>query len=212
MANHVYFNIEITGVDESEWEQTILSEEVVRKNYKDEDYTMLEPLELEKQPFMQGCNPTFDDNGYLEGSWDWYVHNVGAKWCHIESWEYCFLSGHSAWSQPSEMVENLVEYFSMTYGKEVQAKMTFEDEFRNFVGVQWFESYKVDEEWAVAIDEHIIDGGDINEKVQANYEIDIEDEDFDWWEDYTDVNGDTTNPQEYADELVYAFFENGEWR
>ena len=60
MANHVYFNIEVTGVDESEWEQTILSEEVTRKNYDDEDYTVLEPLELENQPFMQGCNPKFD--------------------------------------------------------------------------------------------------------------------------------------------------------
>lgn len=212
MANHVYFNIEVTGVDESEWEQTVLSEEVTRKNYNDEDYTMLEPLELEKQPFMQGCKPKFDDDGYLSDSYNWYCNNVGAKWCHIESWEYSYITGYSAWCQPTAMVENLLEYLSMTYDKEFSAKMTFEDEFRNFIGVEWYDSYKVGDEWAVGFDESIVDGGDINLKVEENYKLDISDDDFDWWGEYKDINGEMTNPSEYADDLVYAFFDDGVWR
>ena len=33
-----------------------------------------------------------------------------------------------------------------------------------------------------------------------------ENEDFDWWEEYTLENGDTIIPSEFADEVVYNFF------
>ena len=100
----------------------------------------------------------------------------------------------------------------MTYDKEFSAKMTFEDEFRNFIGVEWYDTYKVGDEWAVGMDESIVDGGDINLKIEENYKLDISDDDFDWWGEYKDINGEMTNPSEYADDLVYAFFDDGVWR
>ena len=58
---------------------------------------------------MQHLNPKFDEEGHLTDSWNWYVSNVGAKWCHVEDCVYHedtqILNGYSAWSAPIDMCQ-----------------------------------------------------------------------------------------------------------
>jgi len=77
----------------------------------------------------------YDSDDYLENSWDYYVNNVGAKWCNIEDVEHesLFFSGYSAWSPPIQLIENLQNYLE-GYG-EVSIRMTYDDEGWCFVGV-----------------------------------------------------------------------------
>lgn len=211
MANHVYFTITIDGVDESEWEHLFKEEEITYKDYQDEERTRIDLVELHDQPFYEGVGEKIiGENGWLENGYDWYCENVGAKWCNIEDWNSGYIYGYSAWSQPTMLAENIVRYLSEKYDREFEAKMTFEDEFRNFVGIEYFDSYKLDDEWAVGTDENIIDGQDINDRVEENYKMDLSDDDFDWWGEYKDINGEMTNPSEFADDLVYNFFETGQ--
>ena len=104
----------------------------------------------------------------------------------------------------------MVRFLSEKYDREFNAKMTFEDEFRNFIGIEYFDSWKLEDEWAVGVDENIIDGQEINDLVEENYKCDISSEDFDWWEEREDINGAETVPSEFADDLVYNFFETGQ--
>ena len=211
MANHVYFTITIDGMGESEWEHLFKEEEITYKDYQDEEQTRMDLVELHDQPFYEGVGEkVIGENGWLENGYDWYCDNVGAKWCNIEDWSSDYIYGYSAWSQPTYLAENIVKYLSKKYNREFSAKMTFEDEFRNFIGIEHFDSFKLDDEWAVATDENIIDGNDINIQVEENYKCDVSDDDFDWWEEREDINGETTVPSEYADDLVYNFFETGQ--
>ena len=211
MANHVYFTITIDGMDESEWEHLFKEEEITYKDYQDQEQTRMDLVELHDQPFYEGVGEKIiGENGWLENGYDWYCENVGAKWCNIEDWSSGYIYGYSAWSQPTMLAENVLRYLSKKYDREFTAKMTFEDEFRNFVGIEYFDSFKLEDEWAVGIDENIIDGDEINAQVEENYKCDISDEDFDWWDEREDINGAETVPSEFADDLVYNFFETGQ--
>ena len=211
MANHVYFTITIDGVDESEWEHLFKEEEITYKDYQDQEQTRIDLVELHDQPFYEGVGEKIiGENGWLENGYDWYCENVGAKWCNIEDWSSGYIYGYSAWSQPTMLAENIVKFLSEKYDREFEAKMTFEDEFRNFVGIEYFDSWKLDDEWAVGVDENIIDGQEINDLVEENYKCDISDENFEWWEEREDINGAETVPSEFADDLVYNFFETGQ--
>src|SRR5210317_323685 len=72
MANHVYFNISVEGLDEEQWSSLFKSETVKRKNYMDEEYEMEELLEVHEQPFMSAVERTYDDEGWIENSYSWY--------------------------------------------------------------------------------------------------------------------------------------------
>ena len=211
MANHVYFTITIDGVNESEWEHLFKEEEITYKDYQDQEQTRIDLVELHDQPFYEGVGEKIiGENGWLENGYDWYCENVGAKWCNIEDWSSGYIYGYSAWSQPTMLAENIVRFLSEKYDREFNAKMTFEDEFRNFIGIEYFDSWKLEDEWAVGVDENIIDGQEINDLVEENYKCDISSEDFDWWDEREDINGAVTVPSEYADDLVYNFFETGQ--
>ena len=71
------------------------------------------------------------EGGSLENGYDWYCENVGAKWCNIEEVEETQVYGYSAWSPPIEMLGHLAKY------TKTGLRMTYEDEFRNFIGVAW---------------------------------------------------------------------------
>jgi len=207
MANHVYFNI--TENEAEVMENLVKTEErTVTTNWSgetiEEPYTVREIVELEEQPFMP--NDYTEDN-----SWDWYCSNVGAKWCHLEDHDSCSLSGYSAWSPPIPMFEYLSVAISKECGHSVNTRMTYEDEFRNFVGVATCETEMHDGEWIACVDFEEIEGEDINIRFKENYpEIDIEVEDFDWYGEYETEDG-FIYPNEICDDYVYDFFDRGEW-
>ena len=83
---------------------------------------------------MSNVERTYDKDGWIEDSYMWYVNNCGAKWVSVDEWDYPRLQGYSAWSHPVQLVENLLEYASKRFNVELSAIMTYEDEFRNFIG------------------------------------------------------------------------------
>ena len=217
MANHVYFNIEVTSaLTEGQWNESFHQENVERKMWNDEEtYTVREFKELEHQPFMQHLNPKFDEEGHLTDSWNWYVNNVGAKWCHVEDCVYHedtqILNGYSAWSAPIDMCQAIAHHIQDAYDEFAHIKMTFEDEFRNFIGIYYIESHRdTDGEWISSYDEEYIDDGDIAYYMEEVIGDVYHEDEFDWHDEYENKRtGEMIIPQEHLDEMVYAFFENG---
>ena len=210
MANHVYFSINVDGLTEEQWECLFKSEEQERPHWKEGEppIKFKELVEVHEQPFMSNVPREYDEDGWLKDSYDWYCREIGAKWCNIDEWEYPCISGYSAWSTPYQMVVSLIEFASNKFNVELSAKMTYEDEFRNFIGVDSFESYK-DDEYYVAHDENYLDGNKLNELLEENLGCDVSDDDFEWFEEYKDTG---IVPSEAVDEMVYNFFETEELR
>ena len=211
MANHVYFNIEIDGLTE-EQHNCLFKTEVVKRPHWDEskpDVEYNELVEIHEQPFMSNVERTYDDEGWLNDSYSWYCNEVGAKWCNIDAWEYGMINGYSAWSTPYQMVCHMLEYASNKFNIELSAKMTYEDEFRNFIGRDFFETYHTDEGFYCSHSEESIDGGELNAILEENLGCDLSDEEFEWWDEYKDTG---IVPSEAVDEMVYNFFETGDLR
>ncbi|MDA8928933.1 hypothetical protein N9I79_02070 [Gammaproteobacteria bacterium] len=206
MANHVYFTIHVEGLEDEQFQENVTYETRTGKNYKDEEYTYRELLEIEEQPFMSNVFKEFED-GHLKDSYNWYCENVGAKWCNIDECEDSYISGYSAWRQPHELVLNLVEFFAKKYNTEVTASMTYEDEFRNFMGKQYYGSDKSEEGWYSYEGDYIeTDGNELVEEFKERFpDLDVEAEDFDWY-DEVKTGGDVIYPNEVLDEIADNFW------
>ena len=207
MANNVYWHI-------SEPEAENIGK-LVKSNLREitsrydgtpvEPYMVKEFVELEEQDFMP--DDYTDDKSY-----QWYCDNVGAKWCYIEDADDGSMTGYSAWSAPIPMLEYLAVAISEDCGHSVCVRMTYEDEFRNFVGVAVANTALDDDMWGIDdLDVEEVDGEDINIRFSEMYEdIDIEAEDFDWYGEY-EIDGESIYPNEVCDDIVYNFFDNGAW-
>jgi hypothetical protein len=195
MANHVYFNVTVDGNNEclKGFSSAMEMTSVERKNWTGEGTMIVrELLDIDKLKFMP--EGTYDKDGYLEDSWNYYVNNVGAKWCNVEDVEEYHFSGYSAWSAPLEFVQYLHEYLYDHHDKNHSIKMTYEDEFRNFIGVAHYKdgSYDIDE----------LESGDLMEELRKVFGDVVDNEDF-WDGEYE--QGD---PSEEMDNIVWEWFEN----
>lgn len=214
MANHVYFNVDFSGVSEELWNKSFLSEPHTRTAWDDSEYTVHELKDLHEQPFFNHIPKEYEDDGWLADSWNFYVNNIGAKWCNVESWEHSYLSGYSAWSAPIALVENMVKYFQEHSVEEVSARMTYEDEFRNFIGIHEWWTDMDDDEIIVHDEENYIECEEFQEVLNKKLseltgeDIDVSEREYD--EELTLLDGSKVMISEMADEMVYAFFEDGE--
>jgi hypothetical protein len=213
MANHVHFTIQVQGIEDDQFNEGVKTEERTAKNYDNEDYTFNALVEIEEQPFMSNVSKEFDEDGDLKNSYDWYCNEVGAKWCHLDEAQDGYIAGYSAWRQPHELVINVIEYYANKYDTEVTASMTYEDEFRNFMGKQYYGSDKEQDE---SINGWYAWEGDYNETdadaLMASFNerfpsIDTESEDFDYYGEYK-VGGDVIYPNEVLDEIADKFWED----
>ena len=194
MANHVYFNIELS-LDAG---QTALVEQL-SESCKTKNGEM-EWLSYEVQELPIYPEP------YNEKDWySWGCYNMGAKWIQVDDFNEHNISGHSAWSPPMPFLENLIGYIYDQVGGMPSAKMTYEDEFRNFIGT--FEVWI--EEDSVNSDYNEVDGAELNETMEDWSGWDTSSDEFSWWDLTKAKNGEEYEPQEVIDEMVYGFFEDG---
>ncbi len=202
MANHVYFTINISTNEEGEkaFDKALVTQTSTYKDWEGKPREMEELSELHTLPFMPEAE--LDEEGFVVNSWDYYCDNVGAKWCNIEDWSSDWLSGYSAWSPPSQMCENIIKYL-MKFDPNVSLKMTYEDEFRNFVGKLWIDAA----DGEISIDEEEMDGDEITDQVAHQLGLEEIPEDFEWGEEFEMEDGNTVYPYEVSDDIVYAFFE-----
>tara|TARA_R100000329_G_scaffold87289_1_gene73535 strand:+ start:928 stop:1533 length:606 start_codon:yes stop_codon:yes gene_type:complete len=194
MANHVYFNIDLS-LDAG---QTALVEKLA-ESCKTKNGEM-EWLSYEVQELPIYPEP------YNEKDWySWGCYNMGAKWIQVDDFNEHNISGHSAWSPCIPFLENLIQYIYNEVGGMPSAKMTYEDEFRNFIGVceVWIEEDSVNSDFSE------VDGAELNETMEDWSGWDTSDENFSWWDLTKAKNGEEYEPQEVIDEMVYGFFEDG---
>ena len=208
MANHVHFTIHIEGIEDEQFNKSVKTEKRTIKDWNDNDMEITELLEIEEQPFMSNVSKEFDEDGDLKDSYDWYCNNVGAKWCHIEEMQDGYISGYSAWRQPHELVINILEFYATKYNTEVSASMTYEDEFRNFMGKQYYGTVEDDGWIAWEGDYSETDGTELMEQFDELYpSLNSSDDDFEWHDEH-EVDGETIYPYEVLDELADQFWEN----
>ena len=77
--------------------------------------------------------------------------------------------------------------------------MTYEDVFRNFIGVAWADSDGLS-------NYEELEGDDINQELLDELGWEEFPEDFDWWDSIDELDG--MSGQEYIDDAVYNWFEN----
>jgi len=219
MANHVYFNITVEGLDEGckalEKAFPIIEGERPHWIEGEPPIEYAEIIEVDKLPMYENCGQTYDKEGTQTNWYDWGCENIGAKWISIEDWEFYehggTISGHSAWSHPHPFCDRLAQYLSETTKKSIFITMTYEDEFRNFFGVDTFNSVWNDEykQFYVEIDESYVDGSELTDIVREKFGEQIDNEDFDWWDFVETVDGQERSAAEFSDDIVYNFFESG---
>ena len=194
MANHVYFNINL-DLDDG---QVALLEETMK-------ISETENGEMKWKSWEPHLLPIYPVK-YNEDDWyGWGCEQMGAKWVTIEDYNADNMSGHSAWSPPNPMLENLVQYIFDKVGGHVRATMTYEDEFRNYIGKSEF--WIDNNQCQFDIDE--VDGAELTEAMCEWSGWNTEDENFSWWDLTEAKNGEKYEPQEVLDEMVYGFFEDG---
>ena len=194
MANHVYFNIDLS-LDAGQTELVEKLAESCKTKNGEMEWLSYEVQELPIYPVP-----------YNEKDWySWGCEQMGAKWISCEDWQESYISGHSAWSPPIPFLENLIGYIYDQVGGMPTAKMTYEDEFRNFIGT--FEVWI--EEDSVNSDYNEVDGAELNETMEDWSGWDTSSEEFSWWDLTKAKNGEEYEPQEVIDEMVYGFFEDG---
>ena len=195
MANHVYFNIDLS-LDAG---QTTLVENLGEMCKTEEGEMKWISYEIEKLPIYPVP--------YKEEDWySWGCENMGAKWVSTEEWHEYGMSGHSAWSPPIPFVENLIQYIFDELGGNPSARMTYEDEFRNFVGVM--ECWIDEDTGKVNHDICEADGSEFVYELEQWSGWNTNDEHFEWWEEKLVQGGGHYEPQEVLDEMVYGFFED----
>ena len=194
MANHVYFNIDLSLDAGQSALVEKLAESCKTKNGE------MEWLSYEVQELPIYPEP------YNEKDWySWGCYNMGAKWIQVDDFNEHNISGHSAWSPCIPFLENLIQYIYNEVGGMPSAKMTYEDEFRNFIGVceVWIEEDSVNSDF------NEVDGAELNETMEDWSGWDTSSDEFSWWDLTKAKNGEEYEPQEIIDEMVYGFFEDG---
>ena len=183
MANHVYFYMEISTPEQQKLDEIM-------------DKVKFEEPWGEKHTFTRwdATRLPIYDTPYDEDGWyNWGIENVGAKWIHLEEFEGDTMSGYSAWSPPIPMIQSLATYL----GKATKIRMTYEDEFRNFIGVAYAYG-DGDHDWVE------LEGEDLNQLLAEELGLEELPEDFEWWDEYEDTG---IVPQEWIDDEVYNWFE-----
>jgi hypothetical protein len=209
MANHVHFTIHVEGIEDEQFNSQVKWEKRTIKDWNNNDMEIDQIVELEEQPFMDVGEKLYTEQGWMENSYDWYCDNVGAKWCHIEEMQDGYIAGYSAWRQPHEMVLNILEHFANKFNTEVSGSMTYEDEFRNFMGKQYYGTVHDDEVWSAWEGDYCeTDADELMASFKELYpSIDTESEDFDYHGEYK-VDGETIYPNEVLDEIADKFWED----
>ena len=198
MANHVYFNIELS-LDAGQAELVEKLKNSCKENQGEMQWLT---YAVEKLPIYS--TPYDEDDWYM-----WGCNNMGAKWVSCEEWNETTISGHSAWSPVVPLVENLIEYIHQEVGGQPSAKMTYEDEFRNFMGKQYYGCDKDgDEGWYAWEGEYNeTDGTALCEQFDDLYpSLNSTEDDFEWHDEH-EVDGETIYPYEVMDELADQFWE-----
>jgi len=194
MANHVSNYITVIGNEAviDKFADEVANKTVEReiKNWEGEPMTIQEHVGVDELSFMPKYN---EDDSY-----NWYCKNVGAKWAHIEDGADDYVNIVSAWSPVSDFCNHLVEYLA-SIDPKVLIRHQYEDEFRNFVGIQIF----WDDNGVAGSDYEELQDSDMGEDMLEMFP-DWEDDNFDHWDYHEKYD---CVPGEAFDDYVWSWME-----
>lgn len=129
MANHVsaYLSVvEISEEGQKVWDKFVTGKLDELREKEEGDYA-----EVHLMNFIWDNDDDYDRNEMCE--------RIGAKWAYATDWDECGVATYSAWSP----VGPWAEWIAKEIGKvdpNVELRLTYEDEFPNFVGVARYNS------------------------------------------------------------------------
>jgi hypothetical protein len=156
MANHVSYSVEFIEMNDEAQEKL---EEIIQNAERQSDG------DISFDQLIAQDVPEEERNSY-----NWFIENVGPKWCHIEDIDEYGFYGYSAWDAPTRGVMKLVEILSK-YDPNMITVLSYEDEMPNFIGVHAW----VGEEW---VEDEYIEFEYIRQKV-VNDSEDLVESDWD---------------------------------
>tara|TARA_Y100000592_G_scaffold23979_1_gene37415 strand:- start:9347 stop:9952 length:606 start_codon:yes stop_codon:yes gene_type:complete len=199
MANHVYFNVDLS-VSEHSNKTNELTTELARLGTIISSETSHGWTEYDSNLLPIYSVPFEEDNWY-----DWGIEHMGAKWVSIEDWDTSgVFSGHSAWSPIYPLVENLVRHLDEVLDTQVWAKFTYEDEFRNFIGKASIYSHRSIDGIEVITDVDELDSDEVYAWVYEPLGLEEIPDDFEWYEPQEKLEGYPAD--EWLDNKVYDWF------
>ena len=142
MANHVdgYLSIQTNEAGRKVWEK----------------YTDKLQAVLEKEGHQWGevhlGELFFDDLDDPELDRNWMCDNIGAKWAYAKDWDEDGVSMYSAWSPCGEFAERIIKEIGEV-DPDVTGRLTYEDEFPNYVGVALFNKHGMEEDYTIEWDD-----------------------------------------------------------
>ncbi|NDB65986.1 MAG: hypothetical protein EB168_10040 [Euryarchaeota archaeon] len=129
MANHVsaYLSVvEISEEGQKVWDKFVTGKLDELREKEEGDYA-----EVHLMNFIWDNDDDYDRNEMCE--------RIGAKWAYATDWDECGVATYSAWSP----VGPWAEWIAKEIGKvdpNVELRLTYEDEFPNFIGVARYNS------------------------------------------------------------------------
>jgi len=124
MANHVSAYLSVVSISEEGqkvWDKFVTGKLDELREKEESDYA-----EVHLMNFIWDNDDDYDRNEMCE--------RIGAKWAYATDWDECGVATYSAWSP----VGPWAEWIAKEIGKvdpSVELRLTYEDEFPNFIGV-----------------------------------------------------------------------------
>lgn len=161
MANHVRTNVRFVNINE----QGLAKLKSLYERVRTEDHNRWFG-DLWVAP---GGDITYEETD----SRDWYIDNVGPKWCYFEDYEDDYFTTESAWTYPEDGIVWLVAQIAKAQ-PNIVAEVRYEDEMPNFFGGAVITADGVYDEFEIDYDEMRQDIMNNNEEIAAEWDAEIE--------------------------------------
>jgi len=134
MANHVSAYLSVVSISEEGqkvWDKFVTGKLDELRKKEESDYA-----EVHLMNFIWDNDDDYDRNEMCE--------RIGAKWAYATDWDECGVATYSAWSPVGPWAEMIAKEIGKV-DPHVLLRLTYEDEFPNYIGVA---TYSKDGEYA----------------------------------------------------------------
>ena len=171
MANHVSAYLSVVSISEEGqkvWDKFVTGKLDEHRKKEESDYA---EVHLGHYLFEEsdGEFTNWDFNEMCEG--------VGAKWAYATDWDECGVATYSAWSPVGPWAEMVAKEIGKV-DPSVQLRLTYEDEFPNFIGAATYNKDGEDDDEYIEWDEFLQWMLSRNEELHEMW-----DEDSEEWKD-----------------------------
>ena len=164
MANHVSAYLSVVSISEEGqkvWDKFVTGKLDELRKKEESDYA-----EVHLMNFIWDNDDDYDRNEMCE--------RIGAKWAYATDWDECGVATYSAWSPVGPWAEMIAEEIGKV-DPTVQLKLTYEDEFPNFIGVATYNKDGNEDDEYIEWDEFLQWMLSRNEELHEMWDEDSED-------------------------------------